>query len=305
MPCDPKSIFSRINHRRVSFWFGCLAIAPLYACGMENRSTIAATEDAISPRHHEPVSESGMTSAEQPVRAELGPAFDISDRSLFTLVLGAGYSEFDSFSGPGFHDRDVLWCMLEDPLGQIRMEKLPIRISKSFDVRFDDEMDSEAISGRDITVNSTDTVIAIIGGALRTTSGPIEVYRVDREFFEPYEWNNEPFSDTRSEFVPWNDHRVELSLVREPTSRAGPGDYVFRLRVGELKQTLLVLSGDRLNDPGLLCRWIADFDRDGRPDILVTAWEHYAAGTTYLFLSGHAKPGGIVGCAAIVHHAGC
>ncbi len=59
------------------------------------------------------------------------------------------------------------------------------------------------------------------------------------------------------------------------------------------------------NDPYITVLWVGDIDGDGKPDLLViTSW-HYNVSHKVLWLSSLAKPGQLVGLAAIFETTGC
>lgn len=52
-------------------------------------------------------------------------------------------------------------------------------------------------------------------------------------------------------------------------------------------------------------RWAGDVDRDGRLDLLIDVTDHYNVSAPTLFLSTQAKPGELVGEAAVLRSLGC
>ncbi len=59
------------------------------------------------------------------------------------------------------------------------------------------------------------------------------------------------------------------------------------------------------NDPYITVLWVGDIDGDGKPDLLViTSW-HYNVSHKVLWLSSLAKPGQLVGLAAVFETTGC
>jgi hypothetical protein len=73
---------------------------------------------------------------------------------------------------------------------------------------------------------------------------------------------------------------------------------------GSVTQELFSVP-DGGNDPYITVLWIGDLDGDGKPDLYVNSSWHYNVSHKVLWLSSLAKPGQLVGQAAVFETVGC
>ncbi|HXZ28282.1 MAG TPA: VCBS repeat-containing protein [Terriglobales bacterium] len=73
---------------------------------------------------------------------------------------------------------------------------------------------------------------------------------------------------------------------------------------GAVSQELFSLP-DGGNDPYITVMWVGDLDGDGKPDLYVNTSDHYNVAYKVLWLSSLAKPGQLVGQAAVFRTVGC
>jgi hypothetical protein len=94
---------------------------------------------------------------------------------------------------------------------------------------------------------------------------------------------------------------VEGTQTKDDTLPAGSR---LVLSHGLVKQDLFLVP-KTANDPYITVLWVGDLDGDGKPDFYVDSTWHYNISHKVLWLSSLAKPGQIVGKAAVFTTIGC
>jgi hypothetical protein len=91
----------------------------------------------------------------------------------------------------------------------------------------------------------------------------------------------------------FNYRRYTLSVALE--SAGVYGGWNMRVYLKREKRRQLLCSYREAQDASAWLEWVADIDRDGAPDLLVTTSPHHAMLTTRLYLSSRARKGSLVG----------
>jgi hypothetical protein len=207
-----------------------------------------------------------------------------------------------------FHDDEAFardgerWLALEDSASGARLTSTRVRVTRVHDAVVDAE--GEATGREVVAVAAPEAGVLLRGAGLR--AGPVErVERLDDSMLPPGEFAAFHFRGA--------EYRLRARCAAPPaaTDEGQACDVVLAGPAGEqvLFGVLRWVRSDGGIDFGDAARPLllhaGDFDRDGRPDLILDTTDHYNVAEPTLFLSAPASHGGRLQAVATHRSTGC
>lgn len=200
-------------------------------------------------------------------------------------------------------DREVWLALVQDAHGRTRLEARPVDVMAVNDPVLDDEV---GVSGKRVGAQHDDVLFylrdlpGVPAGAVATAfSANGEPLSIDLALDRRFQLRQRDagrlrlvcsaaIDSTRNCALQLSFNRQTQQLATWPANGAAS---TSQLRLGD--------------DAWPHLRWAGDIDRDGRLDLLIDTSDHYNVSQPTLFLSSRAKPGELVGVAALLRSVGC
>jgi len=216
----------------------------------------------------------------------LGPANSQAPPPYALLETGSFHGDEVSLKQP----RD--WVGIFCKQGACEARPMMIHTARVHDEVVDE--DSKANTGTSVTVSAPEQPLFLVRG-VNATPRKIPAWFVGEEGLDA--------GDSFHGGFPSAGYALQVEGKKTEDEPLPKGSRLVFSHGSESQELFSLPKGG--NDSYITVLWVGDLDGDGKPDLLVVTSWHYNVSHKVLWLSSLAKPGQLVGLAAILETTGC
>jgi hypothetical protein len=207
----------------------------------------------------------------------LPASVSIAQGETIDIVLGTKIAQAESIA-----DGDELWAVLRDG----STYRLIRRVAQIQEYKYKSPIvDDGYHTGRRLIGPRAEAALIHLPGSLDLRAGPITLDEMNHKLVS-YSFGKKTGPPTPA-MLDVGARSFRLRAVVYPIEGGRWNSMLVYLDEGEESQ--MIFSYRKASDPGAKVDWVADIDRDGIPDFLLSLSHHYSSVSKRLFLSSFAR----------------